>query len=64
MNRRLKQVTTKAVRMNLRGGRYLLDAYHQIVITSGISCTITTRTAASGNHFILEINESDSESRG
>ena len=51
------KVAEKAIRMRLGGGRYELDAYNQIVITNGISFTITTRIVASADHFILEVNE-------
>jgi hypothetical protein len=56
-NKRLKLVAEKAIRMGLWGGQYELDAYNQIVITNGISFTITTRTVADNNHWLLEIDE-------
>lgn len=56
-NKRLMQITEKAVRMGLRGGHYELDGYNQQVITNGISFAITTRTFGDNNHFLLEIYE-------
>lgn len=57
MNKRLKQVTELAVKMNLRGGQYQLDGYNQKVVTNGISITITTRISASAQTYLLEIDE-------
>lgn len=56
-NKRLMQITEKAVRMGLRGGYYELDGYNQQVITNGISFAITTRTFGDNNHFLLEVYE-------
>lgn len=57
-NKRLMQITEKAVRMGLRGGGYYeLDGYNQQVVTNGVSFAITTRTFGDNNHFLLEIYE-------
>lgn len=56
-NRRLAEVTKKAVEMGLGGGQYLLDGYNQKVLTEGISFTITTRVSASCEHFVMEVYE-------
>lgn len=57
MKTRLNRVVKKAVEMNLRGGQYELDEYNNIVVTDGISFTITTRISASCHYYVLEIDE-------
>ena len=57
MKTRLNRVVKKAVEMNLRGGQYELDEYNNIVVTDGISFTITTRISASNHYYVLEIDE-------
>ena len=55
------QITEKAVKMGLAGGRYLLDGLNQTVITDEISFTVITRTFLDNNHFLLEVVEYDTE---
>lgn len=45
--------------MELGEGIYELDCYNQIILTNDISFTITTRTVADNNHFLLEKREDD-----
>ena len=54
-NKRLMKITEMAVRMELRGGQYPLDAYNQKVLTDGICYTVTTRTFGDNNHFLMEV---------
>lgn len=56
-NKRLMQITEKAVRMGLSGGHYQFDGYNQQVVTNGVSFAITTRTFGDNNHFLLEVYE-------
>ena len=60
-NRRLDAVTAKAVGMHLGGGQWLLDGYNNQVLADGISFAITTRTFGDNNHFLLEIDEDDTD---
>ena len=55
-NRRRDITFAKAVRMHLRGGQYLLDAYNNQVITDGVAFSITTRTFGDNNHWLLEVD--------
>lgn len=59
MNKRLKITLGKAVKENL-SGVYILDCYNNTVVKNGVHPTITTRTSASNNTFLLEIYEEDS----
>lgn len=62
-NQRLETTLTKAVRENPNGGGgiYILDCYNDAVIKNGIHPTITTRTIASNNTFLLEIYEDSNQ---
>ena len=55
------QITEKAVRMGLCEGRYPLDGYNQKVCTDDVCFTITTRTFGDNNHFLLEIDETPTD---
>ena len=52
---RRDRTTEMAVRMSLSDGVYPLDCYNNCVITDGICFSITTRTNACNNYFLLEI---------
>ena len=43
--------------MALPPGRYLLDAYNNSIIVSGVSFVITTRISASNHYWLLDIDE-------
>lgn len=59
-NKRLEITLGKAIRENLSGGVYILDCYNNAVVKNGVHPTITARTSASNNTFLLDIYEEDS----
>lgn len=57
MSDRLGVCFGKALAMALPPGRYLLDAYNNSIIVSGVSFVITTRISASNHYWLLDIDE-------
>lgn len=47
----------KAIEMGVGAGFYLLDCYNDTVMCDGICFSITTRTDACNNYFLLEVYE-------
>lgn len=54
-------IAETAIKMRLSGGAYPLDGYNQKVITDGTCFTVTTRTFGDNNHFLLEINDEETD---
>ena len=57
--RTLAKTFKKAVRIDLGGGRYVLDVIDDKVVICGIMPAVTTRNTENGNIYLLEVYEED-----
>ena len=47
--------------MGVGAGVWPLDCYNDVVLTDGVCFTVTTRTDACNNYFLLEVYEEESD---